>query len=141
MLARREVGHDLHQVTDHFFADPPHQGGSFFGNANHHFAPIFARARTHHVTEIFQPIDQTAGGRRRVSHLLRDGGHREHFLVVQGGEEKKLREGNIARRQFFAEMQNETTLHFQDDVGEPLGVSAKLIKSVEFELSGGIQTA
>ena len=86
-----------------------------------------SRARTHYVPKIFQPIDEPARRRRGVSHFLRDGRHRQHFLLIQGREQKKLREGNIARRQLLAEMQDEATLHFHDDVREAFRVSAKLI--------------
>ena len=54
-----------------------------------------------------------------------------------------MREGNVAGRELLAKMQHETTLHFQDDVGEPLGIGAELGDSVEATLrgGGGIQTA
>jgi hypothetical protein len=34
-------------------------------------------------------------------------------------------------------MEHETTLHLQDDVREPLGISAELGDSVEIKLRGG----
>jgi hypothetical protein len=60
---------------------------------------------------------------------------------MERGQEKKLREGNIARRQLFAEMQDEAALHLEDDVGEALGVGAELVESVQPKLGRGIQRA
>ena len=133
--------HHFHEIAHHFFPDPPDQRRSFFRDANHDLAPIFPRAGTHDVAEIFQPIDQTARRRGRVSHFLRDGRHRQDFLEIQRGEKKKLREGNIPRRQLFGETQDEATLHFQDDVREAFGVSTNLIGAVEPQLGRGVQTA
>ena len=140
MFSRSEMGHHLHQVAHHFLTDPPDQRGSFFGDANHDLAPIFARARPDDITEILQAIDESARCRGGVPHLLRNRRHREDLFVIERGEQKKLREGDVARRQLLGQMQDETTLHFQDDVREPLGVSPKLIVSVESELRR-IQTA
>lgn len=55
---------------------------------------------------------------------------------MERGQEKKLREGNIARRQLFAEMQNETTLHLEDDMREPFRIGAELVHAVERKLRG-----
>jgi hypothetical protein len=76
-----------------------------------------------------------------VSHLLRDGGHRQDFVMIERCEKEKLREGNVTRREFLGEMQNETTLHFQDDVGEAFGVSPKFVDPIEPKLSRRFQTA
>ena len=76
-----------------------------------------------------------------MAHLLRDRGHGEDFLVIQRGEKKKLRERNIARRQLFAEMQNKTALHFEDDVGETLSIGTELVDSVQRQLGWGLQRA
>ena len=61
--------------------------------------------------------------------------------MIKRREQEELREGNIARREFLGEMQDETALHFQDDVGEALGVSAELIVAVGPKLGRRIQTA
>lgn len=61
--------------------------------------------------------------------------------MIKRGEQEKLREGNVARREFLGEMQNETTLHFQDDMGEALGVGPKLVDPIEPKLSRRFQTA
>lgn len=60
---------------------------------------------------------------------------------MERGQEKKLREGNIARRQFFAEMQNKAALHLQNDMGEALGIGAELVESIETQLGRGLQRA
>jgi hypothetical protein len=61
--------------------------------------------------------------------------------MIQCGQEKKLREGDITRREFLAEMQDEAALHFQDDVGKPFRVGAKLGGAVQGEDRGGVQRA
>ena len=62
-----------------------------------------------------------------MPHFLRNGRHREHLLAIQIGEKKKLRERNVARREFLAEMQHKASLHFQYNVGEPFGIRPNLI--------------
>ncbi|MGH7939408.1 MAG: hypothetical protein ACREFG_12970, partial [Chthoniobacterales bacterium] len=52
----------------------------------------------------------------------------QDLFLVQVGQEKKLRKGNVARRQLLAQMQNEATLHFQNDVGKLFSVSTELIR-------------
>jgi hypothetical protein len=52
-----------------------------------------------------------------------------------------LRKGNVARRELFAETQHEAALHFQNEVGEPLGIGPELIEAVQAEWSPGFQTA
>jgi hypothetical protein len=76
-----------------------------------------------------------------VPHLLGDGRHRQDFVMIERREQEKLREGNIARRQFLGEMKNETALHLEDDVRQPLGIGSKLVVSVKAHLAGCIQTA
>jgi hypothetical protein len=61
--------------------------------------------------------------------------------MIQSREQKKLREGNIARSQLFAEMENKAALHLEDDVGEALGIGAELIGSVQAQLDRRIQRA
>ena len=135
------MGHHLHQVADHFFADPSHESAAFSGNANHHLPAIFARARTHDIAEVLQSIDQAARRGGGVTHFFRDGRHRQHFFLVESGEQEKLREGNVARRQFLGKTQNETALHLQNDVGEPFGVGAKLIDPIDPRMRRRIQAA
>ena len=79
------------------------------------------------LTGEIQPRYQAARRRSGVPHFLRDRGHREHFFLIEIREQKKLRERNVARRELFAQMQHETTLHVENDVGESLGVSTDLI--------------
>jgi hypothetical protein len=59
---------------------------------------------------------------------LRNRRHGQHFLLIEIREEKKLRERNVARREFLAEMENETTLHLENDVRHPFGISTELIR-------------
>ena len=145
LLSAGQMRHDFHQIAHHFFADAPHQGGSFFRNADHDLAPVFARTRTHHVPKILEPRHQTARCRGRMSHFLRDRGHGEDLLVIERGQKKKLRKRYIAGRQFLAETQDETALHLQDNMGEPLCIGAELVNAVQGELScgggGGLQRA
>ena len=65
-----------------------------------------------------------------MSHLLRDRRHGEHFLLVEISQQKKLRKGNVAGGEFFAQVENETALHLQDDVGKALGISTDLMPGV-----------
>ena len=51
--------------------------------------------------------------------------------MIQRRQEKKLRKRDVARRQFLAEMQDETTLHLQDDMREPFRVGAELVYAVQ----------
>jgi len=103
-------------------ADAAHKRRSLRRDTYHHFAPVITRNRTHNHSEILQSIHQSARRGGGVSHFLGDCRHRQHFLLIEIREQKKLWEGNIARRELFAQMQNETTLHFQDDVRKSLGV-------------------
>lgn len=141
MFRLGQVRHHFHEVAHHFFANPPDQGASFFRNANHHLPAVLPRAGTHHITKILQPIDKPARGRGGVPHLLRDRGHGEDFFLGQTREQEKLRERNVTRSQLLAETQDETALHFQDDVREAFGIGPKLIESIEPQLRGRIQTA
>src|SRR4029077_2676519 len=65
---------------------------------------------------------------RRVTHFLRDLRHTEHFLAVETREKKKLRERNVARREFLRQVQQEAALHFQNDVGKPFGIPTCFIR-------------
>jgi len=47
--------------------------------------------------------------------------------LIEIREQKKLRKGNVAGREFFAQVQHETTLHLEDDVGQSLGVGTEFI--------------
>jgi len=60
--------------------------------------------------------------------FLRDCGHGQDFFLIEIREQKKLRKGNIAGRELFAKMQDKTALHFQNDVGESLGVGTDFIR-------------
>ena len=50
--------------------------------------------------------------------------------MIQRRQEKKLRKGDIARRQLLAEVQDETALHLQDDMREPFRVGPELVHAV-----------
>jgi hypothetical protein len=63
-----------------------------------------------------------------VPHLLGDCGHGQDFFLIEKSQKEKLGERNIAGRQFFAEMQNKTSLHFQNDVGKALSVGTELTR-------------
>jgi hypothetical protein len=63
-----------------------------------------------------------------VAHFLGDGRHRQHLFLIKGGEEEKLREGNVARRELFAEMEDETTLQLHDDVRQTFGVGPEFVR-------------
>ena len=126
LFIRRKIFHDLHQVAYHFLTDSPHQFRTFWCNTNHHLAPIVPRNRAHNHAEVLQSRHQTTRCGSRVPHLLRDRGHRQHFFLIKIREQKKLRKGNVARREFFAQVQHETTLHLEHDVGQSLGVGTEL---------------
>ncbi len=140
MFPGRQVRHHLHQIADHLPADPPNERCPLLGDADHYFAAVFPRARAHDVAQIFESIDQPACRSRRVTHLLRDLGHGQHFFQVERREKEKLWEGNVARGELLGEMQDETSLHLQNDVRQPLGIGAELIGSVDPDLGLGIQT-
>src|SRR5262249_51597348 len=63
-----------------------------------------------------------------MPHFLRDLRHAQHLFAVEICKEKKLRERNVARREFLGEMQQKTALHFQNNEGKPLGFRASLIR-------------
>ncbi len=52
---------------------------------------------------------------------------RQNFLMVKTRKQEKLRERDITRSQFLAEIQNEATLQFQNHVRQTFRVSAGLI--------------
>ena len=127
LFIRGEIFHDLHQVANHLLANSPHQRRAVRRDADHHFAPVVARHRAHDHSEIFQARHQTARSGGRVPHLLRNCGHGQDFFLIQIREQKKLRERNVAGCELFAEMQDKAALHFQNDVGESLGVGTDFI--------------
>ena len=85
-------------------------------------------ARADYVAKIFQPRDQAARRSGRVAHFLRDRRHAEHLFPIEISEKKELRERNVTRRQFLAQAQHKTALHFQNNVGKPFGVRTNLIR-------------
>ncbi len=127
LFIRRQIFHDLHQVAYHFLTDSPHQLRTFRCDANHYLAPVVPRNRAHDHAEVLQSRHQTARCGSSVPHLLRDGCHRQHFFLIEIREQKKLRERNVAWGEFLAEVQNETALHLQNDVGKSLGVGTDFI--------------
>src|SRR5205085_9609742 len=60
-------------------------------------------------------------------HHLLNRRHRQHFFLIEIREQKKLRERNVAGGEFLAEVQNETALHLENDVGKSLGVGTDFI--------------
>ena len=56
--------------------------------------------------------------------------------MIEESEKEKLRKGNVARRKLFAEMQHETTLHFEDDMGKPLCIRTNLIGRIPCKCGG-----
>ncbi len=130
---------DFHQVTNHFLSNPADQSRPFRRDADHHFAAIIARDRPHDVTKILQAVHETARRCSGVPHLLRNRRHRKHFLPIEVREKKKLREGNVARREFLAQMQHETALHFQDDVGKPFGIRTNLVARTSCKSGNGFR--
>ncbi len=129
--------HNFHEVADHLLPYSPNQGRTFCRNADHHLAPILSRNRANHIAQIFKPCHQAAGRRRRVPHFLRNGRHRQHFLLVEISEQEKLREGNVARRQLFAQMQHEAALHFEHDIGKAFDVGTNLVGRSSCKRGGG----
>jgi hypothetical protein len=63
-----------------------------------------------------------------MPHFLRDRRHGENFLLIEEREKKKLHKGNVARREFLTETQQETALHLQDEVGKPFRIRTNLIR-------------
>ncbi len=127
LFIRGKVFQDLHQVANHLLTNSPHQLGTFRRNAHQHFAPVVAGHRAHDHAQIFQARDQTARRGGGVPHLLRDRRHGQDFFLIEIREQEKLGEGNVAGRKLFAQMQDETALHFEDDVGQSLGVGTNFI--------------
>src|SRR5207249_11923125 len=123
----REVVQYFHQVANHLLANPPDEGRAFRGDADHHFPAVIERNRAHDVAKILQAGDQTARRRGGVPHLLRNCRHGEHFFSIEVREKKKLRERNVARREFLAETQHKAALHFHYDVGEPFSIRTNWI--------------
>ena len=123
----RKVFHDLHQVAHHFLTNSSDQGRALRSYANHHFSAVVPRHRANDHSQILQARHQTAGRGGSVPHLLRNRRHRQHFLLIEIREQKKLRERNVAGGEFLAEVQNETALHLENDVGKSLGVRTDFI--------------
>jgi hypothetical protein len=71
-----------------------------------------------------------------VPHLLRNRGHGKDFFLVEIGEKEKLGEGNVAGRKFLTQMQHETALHFENDVGKPLRIRTNLIGRISCKCDG-----
>src|SRR4030095_6460592 len=94
---------------------------------NHYLAAVISRNRTHHVTKILKARHQAAGRRGGMTHFLRDRRHGENVFWIEEREKKKLHKGDVARREFLTETQQETTLHLQNEVGKPLRIRTNLI--------------
>src|SRR6266550_9432642 len=62
-----------------------------------------------------------------MPHLLGDFGHGQHFFAVEISEKKKLGERHVTWCELLAEAQHKTTLHFQNDMGKPFGISTNFI--------------
>ena len=127
LFVRREVVQYFHQVANHFIANSADQGRAFWRDADHHLATVISRNRAHDVPKILEARNKTARSSRSVAHFLRDLRHAEHFFPIEISEKKELRERNVARREFLAQVQHKTALHFQNDVGKPFGIRTSLI--------------
>ena len=127
---------NLHQIADHLLTNPPDKRRTFRRNADHHLAAVIPRNRTHDVTKILKSRHQTACRRGGVPHLLRDGGHREDFFLIEKSKKEELRKGNVARGKLFAEMQHETALHFEDNMGKPFRIGTNLIGRISCKYRG-----
>src|SRR5205823_222421 len=92
--------------------------------------------RAHDVAKILQAGHETACRRGSVPHLLCNCGHGEHFFSIEISEEKKLRERNVARREFLAQMQHKAALHFHYDVGKPFSIRTNWIGRSSCKRSG-----
>lgn len=123
-----EMRHYHHEIADHLLPNPPNECGTLLRDANHDLAPIFARDRADKIAEIFQPLHQAARRSCGVHHFLRDGRHRHHFLLIQRGQEKKLREGNVTRRELLREAQDEAALQLEDNVGQTFSVRLEIMR-------------
>ena len=128
LFLRRKIFHYFHQVAHHFLTNSADQGRALRRYANHDLAPVVSGNRTNHHSEILQPRHQPTRRRCGMSHLLRDRRHGKHFLLVEISEKEKLGKGNVARREFFAQMQNEATLHLHNDVRKLFSVGTDLIR-------------
>ena len=56
--------------------------------------------------------------------------------MIEEGEKEELRKGNVAGRELFAEMQHETALHFEDDMGKPLSIRTNLVGRISCKCGG-----
>jgi len=128
LLVWREVVQNFHNVTNHFLTNSADESRAFWRDADHHFAAVVSRSRAHHIAKILQARHETARCRRSVPHFLRDFRHTQHFLAIEIRKKKKLRERNVAGREFVGQMQHKTPLHFQNDVGKPFGIRTNLIR-------------
>jgi hypothetical protein len=140
LFLRRKIFHYFHQVAHHFLTNSADQGRALRRYANHDLAPVVSGNRTDHHSQIFQPRHQSARRRCSVSHSLRDRRHRKHFFLVEISEKEKLRKGNVARRELFAQMQNEATLHFHHDVRKLFSVGANLMRRILCERCFRVQS-
>ena len=137
LLIRREVVQYFYQIANHLLANPSHEGRAFWRDADHHFSAVISRHRAHHVAKILQARDETARRRGGVPHLLRNRRHGEHFFSIEISEKEKLRERNVAGREFLAQTQHKTALHFHYDVGKPFGIRTDLIGRIPCKLREG----
>ena len=128
LFLRRKILHYFHQVAHHFLTNAADQGRAFRRYANHDLAAVVSGHGSNDHSQIFQARHQSARRRCRMSHLLRDRRHGKHFFLVEISEKEKLRERNVARRELFAQMQNEATLHFHNDVRKLFSVGTDLIR-------------
>jgi hypothetical protein len=128
LLIGCEVVQYFHNIANHFLTNSADKGRALRRDADHHLAAVVPRARAHHVAKVLQTRYETARCSGSVPHFLRNLRHAQHFLPVEISKKKKLRERNVARREFLGEVQQETALHFQNDVGKPFGIRTILIR-------------
>src|SRR5207247_5475808 len=96
LLVRREVVQYFHNFTNHFLTNSADESRALRRDADHHFAAVISCGRAYHVAKIFETRHETARCSRGVPHFLRDLRHAEHFLAVEIGKKKELRERNVA---------------------------------------------
>jgi hypothetical protein len=103
---------NLHQIANHFFANPPDQRRTLGRNANHHLR------RSSRATEVTYPRFSRRATKplaAAVVYPLRNRRHSKDFLLVEEREKK-----NCTKETFpgavLTETQQETALHLQNDM-------------------------
>ena len=97
--------------------DALNQRAAFFGDFHHDFPAVVGGVGALDVVDFLQAVDQSGGGGGGMVHLVRNLTHGESVILrTDVAEQKKLRKGNLAPRQFLGQPEHETTLQRQDDI-------------------------